>query len=409
MTEKQIPDIILRQSFLSKRWKFRYNVVLGRNEFCFSNSNEYRLMTEYDFNSILRLLAEEELTTPATGLKKLLESSFVLKYNPFHDYLNGLDAWDEETDYIDLLASTITTTNDEFWHKTFKVWLIAMVGSLLEDNVINHTFLVFTGKQGVGKTTWLNNLVPATLKNYYFTGAIDPKNKDSLIQLSENMLINIDELQGLKSSDIHALKALITAKEVKIRRPYAVNHESLPHRASFVGSVNSREFLSDVTGNRRFLCFEVLSIEYNHGIPLDKVYAQAASLFRSGFQYWFDKEDVEFLNQNNEDFRIRPMEEELLLKYFDPCTEDDELKQFMTPTEMMNTMAKLADINFDGRNVYRLGKILNQHGYIRLKKKGVYGYYVKPKASSIGYGYVNDGMSSNKLNKEILETTIQNN
>lgn len=390
MTEKQTPGIILRQNFLSKRWKFRYNEVLGRNEFCFPKSNKYRLMTEYDFNSILKILSENDLTTAATVLKNLLASNFVPKYNPFQEYLNGLDAWDKETDYINTLASTITTTNDEFWHRAFKIWFVAMVGSLLEDNVINHTFLIFTGKQGVGKTTWLNKLVPGTLNNYYFTGAINPSNKDCMIQLCENMIINIDELQGLRASDIEALKALITSKELKIRRPYAVNHESLPHRASFTGSVNSKEFLSDVTGNRRFLCFEVQAIEYNHNVPLDKVYAQAVGLFRNDFQYWFDKEDVEFLNQNNEEFRIRPMEEELLLKYFEPCTEEEGLKQFMTATEIMNTLAKLADINFDGRNVYRLGRALNKHGYIRLKKKGIYGYFVKPKVLFAGYGYVND-------------------
>jgi len=390
MEDKKIPLIFTIQNFISKRWDFRYNVVLGRMEFKFKTKSEYRLMEEYDFNSILKLLDENGLPTSATKLKKLLESNFSTKYNPFQDYLNGLEVWDKETDYIELLASTIRTTNDEFFRVAFKKWFVATVGSLLVDNVINHTFLVFTGKQGIGKTTWLNNLVPEALKNYYFAGAINPSNKDSMIQLVENMLINIDELQGMKSSEIEALKALITIKEVKIRRPYAANHESLPHRASFVGSVNSREFLTDVTGNRRFLCFEVLSIEYHHNIPLDKVYAQALSLFKDDFQYWFDKEDVEFLNQNNEDFRIRPMEEELLLKYFEPCTEKEELKQFMTATEIMNTLAKLADIKIDGRNVYRLGKVLSRHGYIRLKKRGIYGYYVKPKQLFVGYGYVSD-------------------
>ena len=397
MNDKKTPLIKVMQAFISKRWDFRYNEVLGRMEFKFKNKPGYRLMNEYDFNSMLRHLDEHELPTSAPRLKKLLESNFTPKYNPFLDYLNGLDAWDEETDYIDLLANTLTTTNDEFFRMAFKKWVVAMVGSLLQDNVINHTFLVFTGGQGIGKTTWLNNLVPGTLKSYYFIGTINPSNKDNMIQLSENMLINIDELQGLKSSDIEALKAFITSKEVKIRRPYAVNHESLPHRASFVGSVNSREFLTDVTGNRRFLCFEVLSIEYNHNVPLDKIYSQAVGLFKSGFQYWFDKEDVEFLNQNNEEFRIRPMEEELLLKYFDPCTEDEELKQFMTSTEIMNTLSKLTDIKIDGRNVYRLGKVLNQHGYIRLKKKGIYGYYVKPKVLFAEYGYANDMEIKNSI------------
>jgi len=399
MSGEKIPVIIMMQNFISKRWDFRYNTVLGRIEYKVKGEQRYQLMTEYDFNSILNDLFEEDLPISPTMLKNLLESKFTLKYNPFHEYLNGLEVWDNETDYIGMLASTITTTNDEFWKKAFKIWFVAMVGSLLEDNVINHTFLVFTGKQGIGKTSWFNRLVPNELNNYYFTGTIDPKNKDSQIQISENMIINIDELQGLKASDIHALKALITQKELKTRKPYARNHETLPHRASFVGSVNSREFLSDVTGNRRFLCFEVLSIEYKHNVPLHKVYAQAVSVYSSGFQYWFNKEDVEFLNQSNENFRIRPMEEELLLKYFEPCTEDDDMKQFMTTTEIMNTIAQAAKIHFGNSNIQRLGSILNKHGYIRLKKKGVWGYYVKQKASSIEYGYVSD-LQSNIFNNK---------
>jgi predicted P-loop ATPase len=411
--DKKKPYIIEIEQFLSKRWEFRYNEVLGRVEFCFKGQNAYRLMSEYDFNSILNVLEEEGYPFSASGLKKLLESRFVPKFNPFLNYLNGLEAWDGQTDYIDQLASTITTTNDDFWHLAFKKWFIAMVGSLLYDHVINHTFLVFTGIQGLGKTTWLNNLVPVELKDYYFAGTINPNNKDSQIQLAENMLINIDELQGLRSSDIEALKALVTTKELKIRRPYAVNHETLPHRASFSGSVNNQQFLSDVTGNRRFLCFEVKSIQYNYNIPLDRVFAQAVHLYKNGFQYWFNMEEIEFLNQNNEGFRFRSMEEELLLKYFEPCLEDDPDVKFMNATEIMGVLAQRADINFDGRNTFRLGKILNKHEFVRAKKKDRYGYYVKYK-SIIGYGYADENSDNeyrninNFINNKNHENNLKN-
>ncbi|MFV0330881.1 MAG: VapE domain-containing protein [Dysgonomonas sp.] len=389
MAKSEVPYIIQVQNFIEKKWNFRFNEVLGRIEFSFNNSEEYSLMSEYDFNSILTILAESELPYSATNLKKLLESKYVKKFNPFHSYLKGLETWDGEIDYISQLASTINTTNDELWHIAFKKWVVAMVGALLDDNVINHTMLVLSGGQGLGKTTWLNNLVPKELEKYHFTGAINPNNKDSQIQLAENMLINIDELQGLRANDIEALKALITSKDIKIRRPYAVNHDNLPHRASFVGSVNSQHFLSDVTGNRRFLCFEVSSIQYDHDVLLDKVYAQAKYLFENGFQYWFSQEDIATLNLSNEDFRIRNMEEELLFKYFEPCEKDDEQAVFLATTEIMNTLAKLADIKFDGRNVFRLGKILSQFGFIKDKVKNRYGYYLKFKESDTdtGYGY----------------------
>lgn len=392
MAKEEIPLIIRVQLFLERRWNFRFNEVLGRIELKHESWEEYKLMSEYDFNSILKELAENNLSYSAKGLKQLLESRFVKKFNPFRTYLKGLEVWNGETDYISQLASTINTANNELWHIAFKKWVVAMVGSLLDDKVINHTMLVFTGAQGLGKTTWLNNLVPKELGSYHFTGAINPNNKDSQIQLAENMLINIDELQGLRANDIEALKALITSKDIKIRRPYAEYHNNMPHRASFVGSVNSQHFLSDVTGNRRFLCFEVNSIQYDHNISLDKVYAQAIQLFKDGFRYWFSQKDIEVLNMNNEDFRIRNMEEELLFKYFEPCEENDDKKLFMTTTDIMNTLAKLADIRTDGRNIYRLGKILSQFGFIRLKKKSQYGYYLKYKETpleEVGYGYVN--------------------
>ena len=56
MSKGEAPMIIRVQLFLEKRWKFRYNVVLGRMEFSFMSQEEYRLMSEYDFNSILKEL-----------------------------------------------------------------------------------------------------------------------------------------------------------------------------------------------------------------------------------------------------------------------------------------------------------------------------------------------------------------
>ena len=390
----EAPMIIKVQRYLEKKWYFRYNVVLGKVEYCLKNSNDFKLMTEYDFNGIHIKIKEAILSISSSGLLKLLESKFSPRFHPFDDYFKRLKPWDGKTDYIDKLASTVSATNDEFWYLAFKKWIVAMVGSLLENSVINHSFLVFSGGQGIGKTTWLNNLIPTILKNYSFVGAINPNNKDSQIRLAENMLINIDELQGLKSADMEALKALVTSKDLKLRRPYAARDETFPHRASFAGSVNSPQFLSDVTGNRRFLCFEVNSIQFEHDVLMDNVYAQAVHLFKNGFQYWFTKDDVEFLNKNNENFRIRNLEEDLLLKYYEPCSEDDEQKLFMTTTEIMNTLAKSADINFDGRNTYRLGKVLSSCGFIRIKKKNVYGYYLKPIiANFIGYGYGEEPIS----------------
>ena len=146
-----------------------------------------------------------------------------------------------------------------------------MVGCVLDDKVINHTVIVFSGKQGLGKTTWVEKLVPRKLKEYLFSGTINPNNKDTLVQLSECMLINLDELENLNRSEIGSLKEIITKTQIRMRKAYGHNNETMPRRASFAGSVNTAQFLNDTTGSRRFRCFEVENIEYTHNIDIHKV------------------------------------------------------------------------------------------------------------------------------------------
>ena len=380
MASKKIPLIVLVQSFLSEKFDFRYNEVLGRTEFRFKSLEEdvFRKMREYDFNSIHKMLSEEELACSIGTLRRILQSSYVPKYNPFIDYLGNLPKWDGETDFIDLLSATIETTDNEFFQIAFRKWFVALTGSLLKDEVINHTFLIFTGGQGIGKTTWFNNLIPQQLSEYYYTGVINPNNSDSKIQLAENMLINIDELQGLSYKGIEDLKALVTTKEVKVRRPYASIHELLPHRASFSGSSNSADFLNDATGNRRFLCFETSAINNQHNISIDNVFSQAVHLFNNGFRYWFNQEEINMINKNNEQFKTNSLEEDALLAHLTPCAEDDPDACFGSASAITKLLGTLdSKLRIYNATAQRMGRFLTKYGFLKIKRNGVYGYLYK--------------------------------
>jgi predicted P-loop ATPase len=208
------------------------------------------------------------IKTNLSSLRNLLYSDFCELFNPFEDYFFNLPTYDEKTDYITELANTITTTKQDLWQQCFKKWLVAMVGCVLDDKVINHTVIVFSGKQGLGKTTWVEKLVPKQLKEYLFSGTINPNNKDTLVQLAECMLINLDELENLNRSEIGSLKEIITKTQIRMRKAYGHNNETMPRRASFAGSVNTAQFLNDSTGSRRFLCFELEGIQYQHDVIL---------------------------------------------------------------------------------------------------------------------------------------------
>ena len=356
--------------FLSTRYVFRHNIVSGKLEFQYYGKKKWNVMNDFIENSMLRECLKGRLKTNLSSLRNLLYSDFCELYNPFEDYFFNLPAYDEKTDYITELANTITTTKQDLWQQCFKKWLVAMVGCVLDEKVINHTVIVFSGKQGLGKTTWVEKLVPKQLKEYLFSGTINPNNKDTLVQLAECMLINLDELENLNRSEIGSLKEIITKTQIRMRKAYGHNNETMPRRASFAGSVNTAQFLNDSTGSRRFLCFELEGIQYQHSVDINMAFSQALFLFKSGFRFWFDQEEIKSITENNEQYQLHSPEEELLLTWFSPC-EKEKANTYLNASQIAAKLAEKAKINITDGTINKLGKALKKHNFIRLKKNGI--------------------------------------
>jgi hypothetical protein len=362
--------------FLSTRYVFRHNIVSGKLEFQYFGKKKWNVMNDFIENSMLRECLKGRIKTNLSSLRNLLYSDFCELFNPFEDYFFNLPTYDEKNDYITELANTITTTKQDLWQQCFKKWLVAMVGCVLDDKVINHTVIVFSGKQGLGKTTWVEKLVPKQLKEYLFSGTINPNNKDTLVQLAECMLINLDELENLNRSEIGSLKEIITKTQIRMRKAYGHNNETMPRRASFAGSVNTAQFLNDSTGSRRFLCFELEGIKYQHNVDINMAFSQALFLFKSGFRYWFDQEEIKNITENNEQYQLHSPEEELLLTWFEPCPKE-EATLFLNASQIAAKIADRTKLNLNDGTINKLGKALKKHNFTRLMRQGKPVYAVK--------------------------------
>ena len=375
--EEEKPSFIDRlENFLNYRYSFRYNVVSGKLEYKTVKGTLWKPVTDFVENSILREILKAKVKCNINTLRNLLRSDYCEQFDPFKNYFDNLPKNEDETDYITELANTITTTKQDLWQICFKKWFVAMVACVTNDKAINQTVIVFSGKQGVGKTTWIEKLIPKPLKDYMFSGTINPNNKDTLIHLAECMLINLDELENLNRTEIGTLKELITKTHIRMRKAYGHNNETLPRRASFAGSVNTAQFLNDTTGSRRFLCFEVEHIEYTHNTDINSAYAQARQLYKDGFRYWFNQEEIKEINQNNEQYQIRSPEEELLLTWFE-LADRETANNFINTTQIAAKLAEKAKLNITDGTVMKLGKALKKHGYLRLSKKNGYVYAVR--------------------------------
>lgn len=364
------------EQYLNERYTFMYNEILNRTYYKDSKMVEnFKLLKEFKLNSIKRELNNNSIPATKSDLKCLLESDYVTKQNPFKDYFESLPEWDKETDYILELSKTIKTTNENDFYWAFKKWLVAMVACSIDENITNQTVLILTGKQGIGKTSWFQKLMPNELKDYFYSGIINPSNKDTTLLMSEKFLINLDELASLNKKQIEAFKEMITKSTITERRAYAHFSEDYIRRASFVGSSNHNEILMDVTGNRRFLCFEAIEIDYQHQINLDLVYSQAIQLFKSkDFKYHFDKEDVLRLEENNKMF-IQSSEEVSWIEELFSIPTDNQNVEYMSATEIVEHIKLIKGIYLK-IEVQQIGKIMTSKDFPRKKIRGSWKYVV---------------------------------
>jgi len=382
MKYKGKPAFQCMEEYLSEHHDFRYNVVFGAVEYnSKGEKGEYLRLNDFKINSILREMKWEGINVGVGELTGTLKSAFVQPYDPFIAYFEGLPEWDGE-EHIQQLADTVTVQEriKDWWQIALRMWLIGCVACATDSNSTNHLVLVFVGAQGIGKTTWMNRLVPSDLKKHYFSGNINPNNKDTLSHLSECFLINLDELETLNRGELGSLKSVITQQGIRVRKPYGHFSENLTRRASFMGSVNSAEFLRDDTGNRRFLCFEASAINAFHNVDLDKVYAQAYALYKSGHRYWLEGEENNMVSTVNEQFKVQHPEIEIVIKYFDVCVANQEPDDLMSVAELQGYLLKKdeATSNLDLR---RLGIALKASSFQRTKQDGIWRYKFKTKAT----------------------------
>ena len=370
------------EAYLSSRYEFRYNTVLGRTEYRSKNDAHFSKVGRYEINTLRREIDNDiGIITSSDNLYSIIESSFSPRINPIQEYFKALPLVDIGCDEgnssisslslkaIPELASCVVVRNHEKWLPYLTKWLVAVVANAMDDRECrNHTCLVLTGEQGKFKTTFLDLLCPPALHGYSYTGKIYPQEKDTLTYIGQNLIVNIDDqLKALNKRDENELKNLITCPMVKYRMPYDKYVEEHSHLASFVASVNGNDFLTDPTGSRRFLPFEVLSIDIEKAkrISMDKVYAEAKALLKSGFRYWFDDEEIAELYRESEDFQVQTAEMKLLLRCFEKPAEDENYS-LMTTTEILTYLGIYTHQPLVAK---RMGEALKKAGYIKVSKR----------------------------------------
>ena len=344
----------------------------------------WKELSKHDINSIVCHCAQEyDANITSREVMTALQSDLIPDVHPLREYVLSCGEWTEEQpDWIDLVASQVRVKplGDEakgdkargegLWRACFKKWFVAMVASWMNDEVVNHQVLVLIGKQGIFKTTWLEHLIPPHLRAYACKLAnSNDLNKDERLRIAEFGLISLDEIDSMNNRELNQLKSVITATDVNERAAYAYTKERRVRLASFCASGNRREFLTDITGNRRWLPFEVEEIQnpFFTLLPYERMYAQAWALAQDPmFSYWFDLDEIEVLEEHNQHFRDESNEEQLLPILFDVPAEGRG--EFMTTAQISERLVTYGNIK-KPMAIGRLGVLLGQRGYRSVQRQ----------------------------------------
>ena len=373
------------KSFLDGHISLRFNEITSRVEYEIpaDNTDARRFIPVND--RIVNSLWSQMSTITRVNIQdmyRVIESDYVPVFNPFKAYLNNLCQSVKsvgEKDYIRELAQTVRVKGSEqeqmLWHLYLKKWLVGMVASWISDDVVNNVILVLIGEQGAYKTTWFNYLLPPPLKQYFYTKTnANRMSKDDILTLAQYALVCCEELDTMRPAELNQLKAAVTMPSIDERAAYAHYHEHRKHIASFCGTGNNTQFLSDPTGNRRWLPFEVESIvsPRDHPFHYEGIYSQALAIYESGFQYWFTKEEIQELNRHNRQFETPRLEHELVDLYFRKPT-DSELGEFMSVARALQMISNGISQKLSAVNV---GRAFSDLGFKRVRTNSSRGFIV---------------------------------
>jgi hypothetical protein len=370
------------EEFLKAQYNFRYNTVKNQIEYKTIAGSSWSCCDEITTNGIECDIMREGPKNVKNTLHTLLTTS--QKYDPITGYLESLPPWDGK-DHIKKLASFVRMPPAQrtWFDVNFEKHLVRTLACATGRIPFNKQIFTLISGQNDGKTTFLRFLVPPAWRDL-FTEDIDFDSKDGLVSVAQNVFIILDELSALRRSEINTVKSMVSKDTVKARLPYDKQPTNLKRRASFFASTNTDEFLTDETGNVRWLCFKILGVNhddggkngYNRNIDINKVWAHAYHLLNApDYRHQLTAAELIQSEETNQSHTKKGAEYEAILTNM----KNDDSGVFMTASAIKKRLEehpfnyKLAATEYVGRACVQLNwKKVSK----RVDGKPLYGYMV---------------------------------
>lgn len=355
------------QRFLTARYDFRYNLLSEQTEYRGKEmpDEEYNMVAQRDLNTFCLEARASGINCWDKDVSRLLHSRKVENYHPFLHYMNHLPQWDG-VDRVTPLAVRIS--RKPMWVKGFHRWMLGVAAQWMgqaQDCANAVAPMLVSREQGKRKSSFCKILMPKELTPYYIDKFDLTSESGCEQKLSLFGLINMDEFDKYRAGQMPALKNLMQMTTLTFRRAHRPAFSHLPRIASFIGTSNMTDLLTDPTGSRRFLCAEV--DDKIDCTPPDhaQLFAQLKAELAGGERYWFSEEEEKEIQHSNRNFYKMPAEQELFLRCF-RVPQEGELSKSYTTTDLFNYLQKHYPAAMRGVTPNRLGRMMVALGIQRV-------------------------------------------
>lgn len=358
------------ESFLKSHYDFRYNVLTEETEFrSLERMNEgFQSVNQRVLNTLCMEAHEAGIVCWDRDLSRCIYSTRIVEYHPFRLYLDELPKWDGIDRVMDLARRV---SENPLWKKEFRIWMLGMTAQwmgIMGDHANSVAPLLISTEQGYLKSTFCKSLLPSVLQRYYMD-KVDLTGQGNVERrLAEMGLLNLDEFDKYSPTKMPLLKNLMQMVSLSLCKAYQKNYRSLPRIASFIGTSNRKDLLTDPTGSRRFICVLVEHPIDCKLIEYEQLYAQLKEEILSGERYWFTKEEEQELQRNNLSFyRQGPVEDVLRSCY--RSVEKGEECELLSAADIFQYLKKKNPAAMRGANPASLAQVLVAVGIERKHTK----------------------------------------
>jgi predicted P-loop ATPase len=372
--------------YLQEHFEFRSNVLNGKLEYRIKKEDgAYRPLTLEAQNSIVLDVLRNDVCeegSPQQLINLYLHSNEIRRYDPIREYLEHLPKWDGHNHVADLFNRLPGVTSEQAGY--LAVWLRSAVAHWLQLDTLHGNECVPTliGAQGCGKTTFLCRLLPQHLRQYYLDHLNLSNKFDKEMALTNNLFVNLDELDAIRPSQHAALKQTLSKSKVNGRPIYGASQEDRPRFASFVATTNNPHPLTDPTGSRRYICLQIPEGQYidNTGeIDYGQLYAQVVyELTVAKTPYWFTNDEVARIQQMNHNYMQQKDIGEMVEICFRKPKEGEVAKLMNTKMLLSHIQKEYPSVDINHGNKIRVGHVMTTLGYESSDHSNVPFYKVIP-------------------------------